>query len=334
METTRADGALDGSKIKSSKGSSVTGGYKVTKTSVRLRRAVHDHWQLYLYLVIPMIYIIIFKYVPMYGVIIAFKEYRPRAGIWGSPWIGLSHFRLFLSSYQFKRVLLNTLGISIYSLLAGFPFPIILALSLNEVRSKRFKKSVQMISYLPHFISVVIFVGIIYRMLALDGIVNMLLVASGAEPIIFMNDPKLFKSIFVWSGVWQGVGYGSIIYLASLSSVNVDLYDAGRIDGMNLFQKIWHIDIPAIMPTIIILFILAAAKMMNVGFEKVYLLQNNNPFLMSTSEVISTYVYKVGLLGGAYSFGTAVGLFTSIINMILLVTINQVARKVSETSLW
>ena len=292
------------------------------------------HWQLYLYLIIPMAYIIIFKYIPMYGVQIAFKEYRPRAGIIGSPWIGLSHFRLFIGSYQFKRVLLNTIGISIYSLLAGFPFPIILALSLNEVRSRGFKKSVQMMSYLPHFISVVVFVGIIYRLLSLNGIVNMLLVAVGAEPVIFMNEPELFKSIFVWSGVWQGVGYGSIIYLAALSAVDVDLYDAGRIDGMNLFQKIWHIDIPTILPTIIILFILAASKMMNVGFEKVFLLQNNNPFLMATSEVISTYVYKVGLLGGAYSFGTAVGLFTSVINLILLVSINQVTRRISETSLW
>ena len=302
--------------------------------STRLLKAMRAHWQLYLYLVIPMIYIIVFHYIPMYGVQIAFKEYRPRAGIWGSPWIGLSHFRLFLNSYQFKRVLFNTLGISIYQLLAGFPFPIILALSLNEVRTRGFKKSVQMMSYLPHFISVVVFVGIIYRLLSLNGIVNMLLVALGAEPIIFMNEPELFKSIYVWSGVWQGVGYGSIIYLAALSAVDVDLYDAGRIDGMNLFQKIWHIDIPTILPTIIILFILAAAKMMNVGFEKVFLLQNNNPFLMATSEVISTYVYKVGLLGGAYSFGTAVGLLTSVINLILLVSINQVTRRISETSLW
>ena len=335
METTRADTALDGSPIATSgQGASLDNPGKVPRFLARLRKSMHDNWQLYLLLLVPVVYIIIFEYVPMYGVQIAFKEYRPRLGIWGSPWVGLSHFRLFLQSYQFRRVLLNTLGINLYGLLAGFPFPILLALSLNEVRSRRLKRSVQMISYLPHFISTVIFVGIIYRMLSLNGMVNIYLSFFGIEPISFMTRPELFKSIFVWSGIWQGVGYGSIIYLAALSSVDTELYDAGRIDGMNLVQKMRYIDIPAILPTIIILFILSASNMMKVGFEKVFLLQNNNPLLMETSEVISTYVYKIGIVGGSFSFATAVGLFTSIVNAILLVSINKFSKWFSETSLW
>lgn len=291
-----------------------------------------DHWRLYVLLALPILYIVIFKYIPMYGVQIAFKRYSPRAGIWGSEWVGLRYFRLFFGAYQFRRVIINTLVLSLYGLIVGFPFPIILALSLNEVRQKRFKKSVQMISYLPHFISTVIVVGMLYQFLSFQGILNNLLVMIGFERTSFLNNPALFRDIYVWSGVWQGVGYSSIIYLAALSGVDVELYDAGRMDGLNLLQKIRYIDIPAILPTIIILFILNGSRIINIGFEKVFLLQND--LNMSTADVINTYVYRLGIEQANFSMATAVGLFTSVINMILLVVINRISRRVSETSLW
>jgi putative aldouronate transport system permease protein len=306
---------------------------KLSKTTLtETGKYFRDHWRLYLLLVLPLAYIIVFKYIPMYGVQIAFKRFSPRRGILGSPWVGFHYFRLFIESYQFKRTLINTITLSLYGLVAGFPFPILLALSLNEVRSRRFKKTVQMISYLPHFISTVIVVGILYQFLSLHGVLNNVVDMLGGDRVSYLNNARLFKSIYVWSGVWQGVGYSSIIYLAALSSVDVELYDAGRIDGMNLFQKIRYIDIPAITPTIVILFILSASRVMSVGFEKVYLMQN--PLNMSTSDVINTYVYRVGLQGANYSMGTAVGLFTSVINLIILVTLNRVSKIVSETSLW
>jgi putative aldouronate transport system permease protein len=239
---------------------------------------------------------------------------------------------LFIQSYQFRRVIINTILISLYGLAVGFPFPILLALSLNEVRRASYKRLVQMVSYLPHFISTVVVVGILYQFLSLYGVLNNVIDLLGGERTSFLNNPRLFKSIYVWSGVWQGVGYSSIIYLAALSSVDVELYDAGRMDGMNLLQKIRYIDIPAITPTIVILFILNAARIMSVGFEKVYLMQN--PLNLSTSDVINTYVYRVGLQNANYSLGTAVGLFTSVINLILLVSLNRISRMVSETSLW
>jgi putative aldouronate transport system permease protein len=239
---------------------------------------------------------------------------------------------MFFGAYQFRRVIINTLTLSLYGLAVGFPFPILLALSLNEVRQQRYKKTVQMISYLPHFISTVIVVGMLYQFLSFYGIFNNLMEMIGVERTSFLNNPRLFKSIYVWSGVWQGVGYGSIIYLAALSAVDVELYDAGRIDGLNLLQKIWYIDIPAILPTIIILFILNGSRIINVGFEKVFLLQND--LNMETSDVINTYVYRLGIEQSNFSMATAVGLFTSVINLILLVVINKISGKVSETSLW
>jgi putative aldouronate transport system permease protein len=299
---------------------------------VGFSRYFRDHWRLYVLLAVPILYIVIFKYIPMYGVQIAFRRYSPRAGIWGSEWVGLRYFRLFFGAYQFRRVIINTLVLSLYGLIVGFPFPIILALSLNEVRQKRFKKSVQMISYLPHFISTVIVVGMLYQFLSFQGILNNLLIMIGFERTSFLNNPALFRDIYVWSGIWQGVGYSSIIYLAALSGVDVELYDAGRMDGLNLLQKIRYIDIPAILPTIIILFILNGSRIINIGFEKVFLLQND--LNMSTADVINTYVYRLGIEQANFSMATAVGLFTSVINMILLVVINRISRRVSETSLW
>ena len=295
-------------------------------------RYFRDHWRLYVLLLVPLAYVIVFKYVPMYGVQIAFKRFSPRKGIFGSSWVGFFYFKLFITSYQFRRVIINTITLSLYGLAAGFPFPIILALSLNEVRNRTFKKTVQMISYLPHFISTVVVVGILYQFLSLYGVLNNVIDLLGGDRTSFLNNPNLFKSIYVWSGIWQGVGYSSIIYLAALASVDTELYDAGRIDGINLLQKIRYIDIPAILPTIIILFILNASRIMNVGFEKVFLMQN--PLNMSTSDVINTYVYRIGLQDANYSLGTAVGLFTAVINLIILVTLNRVSKMVSETSLW
>lgn len=297
------------------------------------RRSIRRNWDLYLLIAIPVAYIIVFAYIPMYGAQIAFREFVASDGIWGSPWVGLKHFLAFFRSYYFARTLKNTLGLSLYGLVAGFPFPIVLAICLNEAGSRVYRKSVQMVTYMPYFISTVVMVSIVMQALDLRmGIVNSALRLLGMQAVHFMAQPELFKSIYVWSGIWQGVGYSSIIYLAALSSVDTELYDAGRIDGINLLQKIWYIDIPAILPTIIILFMLSAARIMSVGFEKVYLMQN--PLNMSTSDVINTYVYRVGLQDANYSLGTAVGLFTSVVNLILLVVLNRVSRSVSETSLW
>lgn len=310
----------------------VSSSTSLQKRGTGFGRYFRDHWQLYVLLALPIIYIVIFKYIPMYGVQIAFKRFSPRAGIWGSEWVGLRYFRLFFGAYQFRRVIINTLVLSLYGLIVGFPFPIILALSLNEVRQRRFKKTVQMISYLPHFISTVIVVSMLYQFLSFHGIFNNLWEMLGGQRTSYLNNPRLFRDIYVWSGVWQGVGYSSIIYLAALSSVDVELYDAGRMDGLNLLQKIRHIDIPAILPTIIILFILNGSRIINVGFEKVFLLQND--LNMQTADVINTYVYRLGIEQSNFSMATAVGLFTSVINMVLLVVINRVSRRVSETSLW
>jgi putative aldouronate transport system permease protein len=269
----------------------------------------------------------------MYGIQIAFKNYRVRDGFWGSPWVGLQHFRTFFSNFQIKRFLLNTLEISAYSLLAGFPIPILLAILVNECTSRPFKKTVQMVTFAPFFISTVVMVSMILMFLGFyGGPINNLLAYLRKERIDFMAKPELFKSIYVWTGIWQGAGYSSVIYIAALASIDPTLYEAAIIDGASKFQRIIHIDLPGITPTIIILLLLSCGSLMSVGFEKIYLMQNQ--LNMSTSDVISTYVYRMGLENAQYSFSTAVGLFNSVINTILLVTVNQIARKVGETSLW
>jgi len=296
-------------------------------------RRIRRHWQLYLVLLLPLIYLAIFRYWPMYGVQIAFRDFTPVEGITGSPWIGLVHFERFFNSYQFWDLLRNTLGISVYSLLAGFPIPIILAIAINEARRYYFKKAVQMVTYAPHFISTVVMVGIILQFLdPRIGLINKAIAELGGAPANFIARPDLFQSIYVWSGVWQGMGYASIIYIAALSSIDPQLEEAAIIDGASRLQKILYIDLPGIMPTAIILLILNVGQIMNVGFEKIYLMQN--PLNLTTSEVISTYVYKVGLLRAQYSFAAAVGLFNSVIDLVLLVTVNQIARKIGDTSLW
>lgn len=302
------------------------------KTSLK-RKRMKKCWQLYLIILLPVIYLILFKYVPMYGIVIAFKNYIATKGIMGSPWVGLKHFDYFFNSPLLFRLLYNTAGISLYSLLAGFPLPIILALSLNEVKTITFKKTVQMVTYAPYFISTVVMVSIMLQFLSPQiGIVNHLIKSLGGSAVNFMGEPGYFKSLYVWSGVWQYTGYSSILYLAALTGIDPELHQAAIVDGATKLKRIWHIDIPGIMPTAVILLILNAGQIMNVGFEKVYLMQNN--LNLSSSDVIATYVYRMGLLNSQFSYSTAVGLFNSIVNLVLLVLVNQMARKLGETSLW
>jgi putative aldouronate transport system permease protein len=305
-----------------------------SNTKNTLLKKVKNSWQLYVIFFLPLVYIIVFHYIPMYGVTIAFKNFNPVQGILGSPWIGFDHFVRFFQSYEFKRVLLNTLVLSFYQLLAGFPFPIILALAINYVNKKHFKKTVQMVSYAPHFISVVVMVGILLVFLEPRGPINSLLNLLGFESINFMGNPDNFKSIYVWSGIWQNIGFGCIIYLAALSGVNQSLHEAAVVDGATKLQRIWHIDIPGILPIMIILFILDMGSILNVGFEKVLLLQN--PLNLRASEVIDTYVYKVGLVSAVpnYSYAAAIGLFKAVIGFIMIITVNKIAKKVGQENLW
>ena len=290
--------------------------------------------ELYLLFLLPtLIYFVIFRYLPMVGVQIAFKNYIPIKGFWNSPWAGLKHFRRFFNSYQFFIILKNTLGLSLYQLILGFPFPIILALMLHQVGNSKFKKFTQTVTYAPHFISVVVLVGMLHVFLnPRTGLINLLLTGIGSEPVFFMGKASLFKTIYVLSSVWQNTGWGMIIYLAALSGISPSLYEAALIDGANRFQKIRYIDIPGILETIIVLLILNTGRVMSLGFEKAYLMQN--PLTLESSEVISTYVYKVGLINAQFSFASAVGLFNGVINLILLVSVNKISKKVSSIGLF
>lgn len=298
----------------------------------KLRRIVSDY-QLYLFILLPLAHLLLFHYQPMYGMQIAFKKFSGLLGIWGSPWVGLKHFRQFLQSPTFWTLIQNTVGISVYSLGVGFPVPIILALSLNEVRHQRFKKTVQMATYAPHFISMVVMCGMIMLFLnPRSGIFNHLLDFIGIGRISFMTEPGWFKTVFVFTGIWQNAGWGTIIYMAALSGVDLALVDAATIDGATRLQRIWHINIPTITPTITILLILRFGRTFTVGFQKVLLLMN--PLNMKSADVVATYVYRVGLLGGQFSYTTAINMFNNIINFLLLVGVNYIARRTRETSLW
>ena len=295
---------------------------------------VFKNWQLYVFLLPAFVYVILFNYVPMYGVIMAFKNYSLRAGIIGSPWADplLKNFKLFFDGRMFLDVLRNTVTISLYGLIAGFPFPIILALMLNEVKNKRYMKFVQNITYTPFFISTVVIVGMIKLFFTGSGIINSILKNFGAEPIMFLNQASYFPHMYIWSGIWQTVGYGSIIYFASLSGVPPELHEAAVIDGASRLRRIWHINMPHIRPTIVILLILDAGRIMNVGFEKIYLMQSS--LNLAQSEVISTYIYKVGVTKSNFSLGAAVGLFNNVVNMALLIIVNWVAGKIGDTALF
>lgn len=307
---------------------------KVKKTSPLMKR-VRINYQLYLIILLPITWLIIFRYIPMFGAVIAFKDFKSTAGIFGSKWIGFKNFTRFFDSYNFWNVLRNTVGISVYQLVAGFPLPIILALALNACLHKRYKKVVQMVTYMPHFISVVVLVGMILQFTSPRvGIINNFIQIFGGEPIDFMSKPSLFSSLYVWSGVWQNCGWGTIVYLAALAGVDTELHEAAMIDGASRFQRVCHIEFPLILPTTITMLILQFGNIMNIGFEKVFLMQNS--LNRDASEVISTMVYKVGLSAALpdYSYATAIGLFNSVINLVLVIVVNRISKRVSNTSLW
>ena len=299
----------------------------------RISTEVKRHWQLYVMLILPVTYLIIFAYLPMGGAVIAFKDYSIRGGIWGSDWVGLKHFKNFFTTPDFKVLMRNTLALSLYSLVISFPMPILLALAINEMRGRHYKKVVQMVTYLPYFISTVVLVGIMQNIFSIrTGLVNNIITALGGTAVDFMGKPELFRSLYEWSGVWQGMGYSAVIYIAALASVDTSQVEAAIIDGAGRFARVWNVDIPAIMPTIVIQLILAVGSIMSLGFEKVYLMQN--PVNMQFSEIISTFVYKRGLINFQYSYATAVGLFNSVCNLVLIVLANMFSKKVNETSLW
>lgn len=298
-------------------------------------KQIKRSWQLYVFLALPLIWLLVFMYYPMYGAQIAFRDFLPGRSIVGSEWVGLANFERFFDSPMFSRLMRNTLWLSFYSLLVGFPIPIILALSLNQLRTGLFKRSVQMISYAPYFISTVVMAGLILQFLDLRrGPVNIFLQALGMDTVHFMGVADMFPSIYVWSGVWQNTGFNTIIYLAALTTIDPALHEAAVVDGATRLRRIWHIDIPGILPVVMTLLILTMGQLLNVGFEKTFLLQN--PLNLTASEVISTYVYKVGLAGGVanFSYAAAIGLFNSFLGLLMLVAANQLSKWFSKTSLF
>ena len=298
-----------------------------------IKNAVKQHWQLYALLLLPVTYLIIFNYLPMFGIQLAFKDFMAVRGIWGSPWKGFKHFSRFFNSPSSLEIIYNTAFIGLYQVVAGFPMPILLAITLNETKRKFLANTVQMVTYTPYFISTVVMVSMIFQLLDTRvGIMGMLGSAFGFTPVNLMTKAQYFSSIYVWTGIWQYTGYSAIIYVAALSGVSSELQEASIIDGATRMQRIWHVDLPHIRQTIILVLLFNLGSVMNVGFEKVFLMQN--PLNSSTSEVIATYIYKVGLVSADYSFSTAIGLLNSLINMSILLLVNYTARKISDTSLW
>jgi putative aldouronate transport system permease protein len=290
-------------------------------------------YDLYLMLLVPIAWYLIFHYGPLYGLQIAFKNFNPAKGIIGSGWVGFDHFERFFDSYYFGRLLWNTLSINLFSLLIAFPISIVLALIVNEIRSKSFSKLLQNITFIPHFISVVVIVGILNVFLSpTTGPINSLIEAFGGSPIRFLEEAGWFKTIFIGSNIWQNMGWQSIIYIAALSGINPQLYEAAKMDGASRMRRVWHISLPGIVPVIVIMLILDIGHFMDIGFEKILLMQNN--LNLEASDVISTFVYTTGILKGEYSYTAAIGLFNSVINLVLLLLVNRFARKTSETSLW
>ena len=308
-------------KASSSGAVAVSASQRVHNTGVYIAR----HWQLYLIFILPAVVLtLIFKYVPMGGVLIAFQNYNPFRGILGSEWVGLEHFQRFMSSPDFQRYLVNTLKLSVYGLLWGFPVPIILAFLLNRIESKKIKQKIQLVLYMPNFISVIVLCGMVRVLLSVTGPLNGLLHSS----INFMTMPEAFRPIYIISGIWQGAGWSSIMYTASLSNASKDLKEAAMIDGANLLQQIMTVEWPAIKDMVVIQFILQAGNIMSIGFEKAYALQTD--LNLQTSEIIATYVYKRGLIDGDYSFSTAVGLFNTVVNVILLIAVNKIVAKMND----
>lgn len=306
---------------------------KSTSIAPKRRKIKNNNWQVWAIIALPMIYAIVFAYIPMGGIIMAFQDYSPRRGIMGSEWVGLKYFEQFLTSNSSLKVIKNTLILGVYSLIVNFPLPIILAIGLNELRSVKYRKFIQMVTYAPYFISVVVMVGMMMQMMDLrTGIINVLLQKIGVDPVNFFGDVKLFRHLYVWSGLWQTAGYSSVIYIAALSGVSPELQEAAIVDGASRLQRILHVDIPAILPTVITMLIFNCASVVSIGFDKVYLMQND--LNAEVSEVISTFVYKVGVVSANFSFSTAAGLFQSIVAFVLLVAVNKICKKLTETSLW
>lgn len=296
-------------------------------------RAVRREYGLYLLFLVPLVWYIIFMYAPMYGLQIAFKRYNARAGIWGSPWVGMLYFNQFFNSYYFKDLVVNTIVLNVYQMALGFPIPILLALIINEIRVRPLQKAIQNITYIPYFLSIVVIVSMLKLFSNPEyGLFNKIINAFGGESVDFFAKVGAFRSLYVFSGVWQNMGFNSVIYIAALSSIDPQLYEAASIDGANRIRKIIHISIPQILPTIVILFIMRIGSLMNVGFEKVLLMQNN--VNMEVSDVISTFIYRNGIQKGQMSYSAAVGIFNSVINLILLVGANRITRRLGEMSLW
>ena len=298
-------------------------------------KAISRYWQMYLLLIPVIIYFILFAYKPMLGIQIAFKNYKLRAGIWNSPWVGFKHFISFFDSYQSGRVISNTLWISFLSLLFCFPFPIILALVFNELKTDRAKRFVRTITYAPHFISTVVVVGMMVSMCSMEtGIINKMLVGMGLtkEPLYLMGSGKYFRLMYILSDIWKDSGWNAIIFISALSAIDNVLYEAARVDGASRWQQLIHITIPSIVPTIVIMLILRCGSLMSVGRDKVFAMQTD--LNLNVAEVISTYVYKQGIVDMKYDYATAVDLFNSAINILMLTIVNGVSKRVSETSLW
>lgn len=319
----------------------MSGGREMKKKDERIRakgnlwRRIARNWGLYLLLLPALTLLICFTYKPMYGVLIAFKEYKPVKGILGSAWADpwYKYFKKFFDSFQFKTTIRNTLVITLYSMLVMFPLPIILALGINQLKNRTYRKIFQTVTYMPHFISTVVMVGLLTLLLSPgSGLLGAICGMLGIEAPNFLGQPSAFKHLYVWSDVWQHVGWDSIIYIAALSSVDPSLYEAATVDGATNLQKIKYVDIPMLVPTAVIMLIMRCGSLMSLGFEKVYLMQND--LNLTASEVISTYVYKIGIINVQYSYSAAINLFSTVINFILLILVNQISKKVSDNSLW
>ena len=295
------------------------------------KKNVLRNWMLYLFVLPSFIYITLFQYGPLYGIQIAFRNYKPARGIWNSTWVGFKYFEKFLTSYNCLELIRNTLVLSFYELLM-FPVPILLALVVHYTPIRALRKATQSITYAPYFISVVVMCGMITTFFSSTGIVNQIIKLFGGNAVDFMNYEEYWRGLYVGSGVWRTSGYNAVIYIAALAGVSPELHEAATVDGANRMQRIWHIDIPSILPTIVILLILRCGRIMSVGFQKAYLLQND--LNLGVSEIISTYVYKMGLQKGQYSLSTAVGLFNNIINFLLVISVNKISRKLTGSSLW
>jgi putative aldouronate transport system permease protein len=305
---------------------------KIHQKHFRIFKQIRRSTWLYFIFAFPFAYYVIFQYVPLYGVLLAFKDFNVMKGIVGSPWVGFKHFEKFITDPYFWKLIRNTVLISFYGLLWGFPVPIILAILLNEVKHQKFKKVIQNISYLPHFISTVVVCGMVVNILSTGGPVDMIVKFLGGRPEHWLTEARYFRTIYIASGIWQGAGWTSIIYLAALSMVDEEQYDAALIDGANRWQRIWYITLPGILPTVSVMLLLNLGGFMSVGYEKVLLLYTGRTY--ETADIISTYVYRRGILGSDFSYTTAVGLFQSVVTLILIVVSNSVSRKISEVSLW